>query len=208
MDGSLDDALRSYDRRKEIHEQSSRRLADEAAARRQELNRMVRDFVRRMNRLGNPETMTWTHDRIRRGVIAWRLGPTGTDSLSQLWVTPDGRVPWYDFEKTLVDYRYWTVLTPIEEAKFPLDKSGLDGLGQEMARLLRGAELAAASNAERGTGQPPPARALTVRQVRKLEKHLLELSRLTIVWGTNPTDRQGRRELKRVREKLRRIQGS
>jgi hypothetical protein len=97
----------------------SKRRVDEAAGRRQELNKMVRDFVRRMNRLGDPGTMTWTHDRIRKGVIAWRLGPTCTGSLSQLWVTPDGRVPWYDFQKTMLGYRYWTVLTPIEEALQP-----------------------------------------------------------------------------------------
>jgi hypothetical protein len=201
MDGPLDDALRKYDQHEAIHEQQSRRQSDEYAARRQDLNKMVRDFVRRMNQLGNPGTMTWTHDRIRRGVIAWRLGHTLSDSRSQLWVTPDGRVPGYSFEKTLLDYKYWTVLTPIEEARFSLDKQGFDDLGREMARLLRSAERAAASNAERGTSQRPPGRALTARQVRELEKLMLEESRLKVVEG------EGSRALERVRRKIQRIQG-
>jgi hypothetical protein len=201
MDEPLDDALREYDWREEIHEQSRRRWADEAAARRQKFNKMVRDFVERMNRLGNPGTMTWTHDRIRKGVIAWRLGPTCTDSLSLLWVTPDGCVPWYDLEKTLLDYRYWTVLTPIEEAKFALDEKGFNDVGREMARLLRSAELAATSAAERGITQLPPARALTAREVRKLEKLLLEESRLRLI------EKEGSQALVRIRRKIQRIQG-
>jgi hypothetical protein len=133
--GPLDDAVREY--KQWAADEAARRQRDrqrdeeETEAQRRKLRSLLEDFLRRMNRAGNPGTTTdWKVGRFRK-VGAWWLCYED-DFEGKQWgflLTVDGRIP-------RSQYRAGTRLVPYSEYVDLLEDRKLARITRSMAELL------------------------------------------------------------------------
>lgn len=133
--GPLDDALRSADISARLNAEREKKASLERAFQVDRLRQLASDFLRRMNRAGNPGT---SQMKTSGGHIdAWTFFYVDeTDHSRSFMLTPDG-VPHVEEFRRFGRTKYRNSIKPATELSIYLDKKELNDVAASMARLIR-----------------------------------------------------------------------